>query len=282
MMRIGIDYTAAVRQRAGIGRYTRDLVRAIMTRHPQTVDRFTYNPALPSDPRLLEIVPADRFVPVTALAGESIDVFHMTSPFESVPAEHLLPAAPIGALVATCFDLIPYRFQERYLTPRERAQYLARATVLHTCAAVVTDSASAADDCATLLGVPRHRLTVIGGGTNDVFRLPADTPAERMHVLHESLPALRDGFVFVPTGMDWRKNIRGALAAYAALPGHLQHAHQLVIGCKVTHHQRRMLAGWAPFVSRIDNPRDKSAVRSVLDRAIRSDRIEIIVARFRT
>lgn len=44
----------------------------------------------------------------------------------------------------------------------------------------------------------------------------------------------------------------------------------------------RVLAGWSPFVSRIDNPRDKSAVRGVLDRAIRSDRIEIIVARFRT
>ena len=40
-------------------------------------------------------------------------------------------------------------------------------------------------------------------------------------------------------------------------------------------------AGWAPFVSRIDNPRDKSAVRSVLSRAIESDRLEIVVARFR-
>lgn len=229
----------------GIGRYTRDLVRAIMARHPDAVDRFTYNPELPSDPRLLDLVPHDRFVPVTALAGEPIDVFHVTSPFESVPVEHLLPAAPIGAVVATCFDLIPYRFQERYLTPRERAQYLARATLLHTCAAVVTDSASAADDCATLLGVPRDRITVIGGGTNEVFHPPADTLTERLEVLHESLPSLREGFVFVPTGMDWRKNIRGAMAAYAALPAELQAEHQLVIGCKVTHHQRRMLAGWA-------------------------------------
>jgi TPP-dependent indolepyruvate ferredoxin oxidoreductase alpha subunit len=43
----------------------------------------------------------------------------------------------------------------------------------------------------------------------------------------------------------------------------------------------RVLAGWAPFVSRIDNPQDKSAVRSVLSRAIASDRLEIVVARFR-
>jgi|GEM_PF-258044 len=43
----------------------------------------------------------------------------------------------------------------------------------------------------------------------------------------------------------------------------------------------QVLAGWAPFVSRIDNPRDKSNVRSVLSRAIESDRLEIVVARFR-
>ncbi|MHB8907652.1 MAG: thiamine pyrophosphate-dependent enzyme [Syntrophales bacterium] len=43
----------------------------------------------------------------------------------------------------------------------------------------------------------------------------------------------------------------------------------------------QVLGGWAPFVSRIDDPRDKSAVRGVLSRAIRSDRLEIVAARFR-
>jgi TPP-dependent indolepyruvate ferredoxin oxidoreductase alpha subunit len=43
----------------------------------------------------------------------------------------------------------------------------------------------------------------------------------------------------------------------------------------------QVVGGWAPFVSRIDNPRDTSAVRSVLSRANESDRLEIVVARFR-
>ena len=43
----------------------------------------------------------------------------------------------------------------------------------------------------------------------------------------------------------------------------------------------QMLAGWAPFVSRIENPKDKPAVRAILNRAIGSDRLEIVVARFR-
>ena len=41
------------------------------------------------------------------------------------------------------------------------------------------------------------------------------------------------------------------------------------------------LSGWAPFVSSIDNPEDKEAVRIILRRAIGSERLEIVWARFR-
>jgi len=43
----------------------------------------------------------------------------------------------------------------------------------------------------------------------------------------------------------------------------------------------QVLSGWAPFVRRIDDPGDASTVRGTLKRAILSDRIEIVVARFR-
>jgi hypothetical protein len=36
-----------------------------------------------------------------------------------------------------------------------------------------------------------------------------------------------------------------------------------------------------PFVSRLENPKDKQAVRTLLNRVIGSDRLEIVVARFR-
>ena len=42
----------------------------------------------------------------------------------------------------------------------------------------------------------------------------------------------------------------------------------------------QVLTAWEPFVSRIDNPQNKSEVKRVLSRAIRSDHIEIVVARF--
>ena len=43
----------------------------------------------------------------------------------------------------------------------------------------------------------------------------------------------------------------------------------------------QVLSGWTPYVSRIENPRDKPAVRSVFSRAIGSDRMEIVSVRFR-
>jgi TPP-dependent indolepyruvate ferredoxin oxidoreductase alpha subunit len=44
----------------------------------------------------------------------------------------------------------------------------------------------------------------------------------------------------------------------------------------------QVLSGWTPFVSRIENPRDKVAVRTILSCAIQSDRLEIVSARFRS
>lgn len=43
----------------------------------------------------------------------------------------------------------------------------------------------------------------------------------------------------------------------------------------------QVLSGWAPYVTRLDNTNDKSKVRSILTRAIESDRLEIVVAKFR-
>jgi glycosyltransferase involved in cell wall biosynthesis len=226
----------------GIGRYTRELAAALVRRHGEVVDAFCWNADLPADTSLGDIVPAELLVSSADLAGTSIDLLHVCSPFEPVPMHTLLPPAQVRGLVATCYDLIPYRFQQHYLSGQPRADYLARLGFLLGCDAIVTDSASAAKDCVELLGVPADRLTVIGGGTNDLFA-PATSPlAERMTTLRATIPGLRAGFVLVPTGMDWRKNTEGAIAAYARLPAALQARHQLVVACRVTEHERRWMA----------------------------------------
>jgi glycosyltransferase involved in cell wall biosynthesis len=137
-------------------------------------------------------------------------------------------------MVATCYDVIPYRFADAYLTdPRGGARYRARLGLLAAADAVVTDSQCAADDLVELVGVDARRITVIGAGVGEMFVPPADSEPIRLGRLSEALPALRPGYVLVPAGMDWRKNAAGAIAAYGLLATELRSGHQLVLACEV-------------------------------------------------
>ena len=71
--------------------------------------------------------------------------------------------------------------------------------------------------------------------------LPSDSHDERLALLRADLPDIEDGYVLVPSGMDWRKNPDGAIAAYAALPRHVIDRHQLVLACRVSDPQRNEL-----------------------------------------
>lgn len=44
----------------------------------------------------------------------------------------------------------------------------------------------------------------------------------------------------------------------------------------------QVLSGWKPFITRIEDPADKSSVRTILNRVMRSDRLEIVSVRFRS
>src|SRR5580765_1445490 len=118
-------------------------------------------------------------------------------------------AVPVDArrLVVTCYDLIPYRLAHVYLADaRAAARYRARLAMLASADAIVTDSYSAADDLTQLVDLDRRRLHVIGAGVGAEFVVPADGAAGRLKRLAAAVPNLRQGYVLVPTGMDWRKN----------------------------------------------------------------------------
>ncbi|MEO6654432.1 MAG: glycosyltransferase [Ilumatobacteraceae bacterium] len=223
----------------GIARYVRDLAETLSTEHPDVVDVFAWNDNLPYADRLGELALGDRLQPFSALRNVAVDLLHVNSPFELLDYGEVGVPVRARRLVATCYDLIPYRFPQRYLSdPMTNARYRTRLGMLTSADAIVTDSRSAADDLAELLGVPDHRLTVIGAGVGDQFRPPDTTLTERMDALRASIPGLLPHFVLVPTGMDWRKNVTGAIEAFGMLPADLRSRYQLVLSCKVDDHQR--------------------------------------------
>lgn len=176
------------------------------------------------------------------MRGRPVDVLHLNSPFEGLRIADFMPPVRARRVVATCYDLIPYRFPKEYLgNPLARARYRNRLALLTVADALVTDSQSAADDAAELLGVDRGRLNVIGGGVGPRFRPPDRSLAERMRALREVMPAIGPRFVLVPTGMDWRKNTMGAIEAYSRLPAQVRERHQLVLSCRLDDHHRAEL-----------------------------------------
>ena len=230
----------------GIARYVRDLAGALAREHPDVVDVFAWNDHLPPSPRFDDLGFGDRLQPFSALRGADVDVLHVNSPFELLPYREVGVPVRAGRLVVTCYDLIPYRFPERYLTDAFTAPaYRTRLGMIASADAIVTDSQSAADDLHDLVGVPRSRLTVIGAGVGDRFVPPTEPLADRIAALRDSFPELSARFVLVPTGVDWRKNIPGAIAAFGDLPTEVIEQHQLVLSCKVDEHQREWVESLA-------------------------------------
>ena len=223
----------------GIARYVADLAETLAKEHPHVVDVFAWNDALEESPRVRELGLGDRLQPFSSLRGEVVDVLHINSPFESLRLRDLVVPVRAERTVVTCFDLIPYRFPARYLVdPIRSARYRTRLGLVVSADAVVTDSRSAADDVHELLGVSRRRLSVIGAGVGPQFCAPSDSLESRVSKLRESLPDLSARFVLVPAGMDWRKNIHGALRAFGLVPERRRRLHQLVLTCKMDERER--------------------------------------------
>lgn len=184
-VRLVIDYTSAVNQRAGIGRYTRELVRTLLTL-PES-GRYDVNLIIPRRPAQAPPTPpagarwcklpltewqavllwqrAGVPLPLNVFCGRA-GVFHAP--------DFLLPPVRAGRRIVTVHDLsylvhpdlahpAVYRYLEKTV-PRS----VARAD------RVIAVSESTKRDVVRLLGVPEDRVDVIPEGVDRVFRPEAE------------------------------------------------------------------------------------------------------------
>ena len=226
----------------GIARYTAEVAAALARRGDDIVDVFAYNDRLPHVERLDSLDLGGRLRSFSSLRGRHADLVHVNSPFEMLQPDVFTVPVLADRLVATCYDLIPLRFSRVYLTdPRLRALYLARMSLLLAADEIVTDSESAASDVANMLGYDPGRMTSLGAGVDERFVPPTTSLEERMGHLRAAVPDLLPGYVLIPSGMDWRKNTDGAIAAYSRLDPAVQRRHQLVVACRVSEHEMRRI-----------------------------------------
>lgn len=234
-MRIGIDYTSAAHQGAGIGRLTRNVVRALAEVDQENEytllvqgRRLPYPPGTPHPRNTASGIPSANFrevrtwidehwwnriwhrarlpIDVEWLVGQ-VDLFH--SPDFTLP-----PMRSGTKSIVTIHDLsflrLPHCFERallEYLTsnvPRavQRADW------------VLADSENTRQDVIELLGVAEERVTVLYPGVEPRFRSIDD--AQLLSSIQEKY-VLPPRFILSLGTIQPRKNYAGLIRAFARL-----------------------------------------------------------------
>jgi glycosyltransferase involved in cell wall biosynthesis len=237
-LKIAIDYTSAINQNAGIGRFVRSLVGSIVER--DTTDAFLLLHAAPNPGRAAlypggsnvhhrELRITERWmnilwhrlqVPLPAdwLTGP-VDVFH--SP------DFVLPPVRAARSILTVHDLAFLLYPE-CADARLRA-YLERTVPRSVQRAdyVVADSENTRNDVICLLGVPPERVTVVPGGVDPSFKPVTDEATKSAFKQRIGLDDETPYILFVGV-IEPRKNLVGLIEAFDILKGRSL-PHKLVV-----------------------------------------------------
>ncbi len=241
-MRIGLDVTAAVQQGGGIGRYTRELLRALAAADSHHIYRLFF--ASPWRPR-------QRPQPLPPLGPN----FHLTAlPFHDIwlariwhraqaPIPVELITGPLDLFHSPDFVLPPVRRGTPTLLTVHDLSFVrdpgsAAPTLLTYLNTVVPRSVARADhiladsqatkaDLIELYRTPAEKITVLYSGVDEVFRPvtdPATLAAARARYGLGDAP-----FIFAISTLQPRKNFVRLIQAFARLPQSLISNLQLVI-----------------------------------------------------
>jgi glycosyltransferase involved in cell wall biosynthesis len=224
-MRIGIDYTAAVRQQAGIGRYTRNLIRTLA--RLDTENEYTLFVAggwaggdglglWPPNYRIRAVPITDRWlhilwqrlrlpIPIQVVTGP-LDLFH--SP------DFVLPPVGCTPSILTVHDLSFLRVPQ-FFVPGFR-EYLEKAVsrAVGRAKRILADSESTRRDLIELLSVDPEQVTVVYPGVEPRFQPVHDAETlERVCACY----CLPEHFILGLGTLQPRKNFEGLIEAFGRL-----------------------------------------------------------------
>ena len=196
-MRVAFDWTHAELNQTGLGRYPRDLRRALTGVEvlPLTAPRLG-NRIAQGLAREAAYYPA---LLARAARRAGADVLHLPTP---------APARGGGLpLVVTIHDLLPLRMPELF-TRETRAHTRLYLPFVRRATRILTNSEWTRREVIDLLGVPEHRVVATPFGIDDRFApLPGDP--ERF--------GLRQPYVLSVGTLEPRKNLVGVLRAFRRL-----------------------------------------------------------------
>lgn len=233
-MRIGIEYTSAVQQRAGIGRYTRELVSALLeltSPHRYTLFAATgglESPMLDLEPkesvRVRTLPLSDEWLarlwhrarlplPVEIITGR-VDLFY--SPDFVLP-----PTLPGTRALLTVHDLSFLHYPDHFVPKLVRylSQVVPRSAVRADL--ILADSEATRTDLIERLEIPSEKVEVLYSGVAPRFR-PQEEPGERRRLqerygLGDPSTEERRPYVLSVGTLQPRKNYIRLMRAFAEL-----------------------------------------------------------------
>lgn len=167
------------------------------------------------------------------ISENSIDVFYLTSPFESGIHHYEKSWFQGIKTVATVYDIIPYVFKDRYLSDKGTYNWYMKCIDMLKwvdCHFVISDSVK--QDMVNQLGFDEKKIKVIYGAVDDRFRIIDVSEDQRRKVTEKF--SIIDEFIMCTGGDDDRKNISELIIAYSQLPKDLISKYHLVIVCKLS------------------------------------------------
>ncbi|HXF70973.1 MAG TPA: glycosyltransferase family 1 protein [Thermoflexus sp.] len=241
MARIVIDITAAVRQGAGIGRYARELTRAVLKAFPQHCYTLFYAGPVRFPPTWAD-APHVRLRAAPLPERGMVWLWHrlrvpfpletLTGPADLVYSPDFLlpPTLPGRRTLLTVHDL-SFEIMPETL-PEPLVAYLRRNVprAVRRATHILADSESTRQDLIRLWGVSPERITVLYSGVDPRFR-PIEDPGEHARVRARyglgSWP-----FLLTVGTVQPRKNYPRLIEAFGALvrEGVFPEGHLVIVG----------------------------------------------------
>ena len=175
------------------------------------------------------------------IAENHIDIFYITSPFESSFIRYRKEWFEGVRVVVTVYDIIPYVMKEKYLADKTTFDwYMKCIDDLRWADELFVISESVKTDLVSLLNFPPEKIRVIWGAVDEIYR--------RIDISSDEEAALRNKFgitkpfIMCTGGEDSRKNLDGLIRAYALMPADIRSRYQLVVVCKLSDNGRKALS----------------------------------------
>lgn len=238
-MNIYLDFTPAIQNHAGVGRYTEQLARALVGLHSGDqlslfyTDALGRSPAPPLDAlprrslrlsnklwRLRVLLSSYANIPMDSLFGDT-DVFHAT--------DHLLPTLRRMRSVFTLYDLSFLTYPETHLPLNRWFLRLMMPRFLRFADAIICISQHTRADAVRFYGVDDSKTSVIPLGVDTRFCLAQDLVTLGAVRARYNLPG---HFILFASTIEPRKNLVTLLEAYKVLRAEGRNEKLVVVGRK--------------------------------------------------